>query len=557
MQPRLDFNGAYGWSVRETPNFFESNYKKWSLAVTLKIPVFDGWRTAGKVAQARADRAKVGQDRVALETLIDLEAKQAVDRLRVAASVFRAAELNVAQAQQGARHDRGQLPPRRRHDARRDRRAGRPHPGRVQPRRGAPRPRQRAGRAALRDGPARSLEDRTRRAAAPANEDDRCIGVNARRPACLPQLRCCSRSPPAASAPPPTPPRRRARRPGAHRHRRPPATSTRRSCSPARSSRARRCSWWPRWRRGSSACCATKAPGSRGRDARGARRHRLSPAERPRAGGARRRRGQPRPRARREGARGQPAEDGRHHRQGPPLGAGGAAGGGGLGRPGARRGRDRRAAVRAHAGQGALRRSCRQALGRRRRDARGRHAALHARRRLDPRVRGAGRLARPRQGAARRVRQRQRRGAAGRRHPPGPSRGSLRSSTSARASFEVGGRGARDARTSWAACSRARASRSAPCRARSWSRPLHSCATEATRCARRSSWCARARPSGRRSSLGVEAPDGVQATRGLASGDVVVLDPPATLSSGSPVEPQNGRAVAAAPPRSRGSAPCS
>jgi HAE1 family hydrophobic/amphiphilic exporter-1 len=98
MQPRLDFNGAYGWSVRETESFFEPNYKKWSLAVTLKIPVFDGWRTAGKVAQARADRAKVGQDRVALETLIDLEAKQAVDRLRVAASVYRATELNVTQA---------------------------------------------------------------------------------------------------------------------------------------------------------------------------------------------------------------------------------------------------------------------------------------------------------------------------------------------------------------------------------------------------------------------------------------------------------------------------
>jgi HAE1 family hydrophobic/amphiphilic exporter-1 len=98
MQPRLDFNAAYGWSVRETENFFESNYKKWSLAVTLKVPVFDGWRTAGKVAQARADRARVGQDRVALETLIDLEAKQAVDRLRVAASVFRSTELNVAQA---------------------------------------------------------------------------------------------------------------------------------------------------------------------------------------------------------------------------------------------------------------------------------------------------------------------------------------------------------------------------------------------------------------------------------------------------------------------------
>ena len=98
MQPRLDFSSAFGWSVRDTGNFFEPNYKKWNLAVTLKVPVFDGWRTAGKVAQARADRARVGQDRVALETLIDLEAKQAVDRLRVAASVFRATELNATQA---------------------------------------------------------------------------------------------------------------------------------------------------------------------------------------------------------------------------------------------------------------------------------------------------------------------------------------------------------------------------------------------------------------------------------------------------------------------------
>src|SRR5512139_401902 len=98
MQPRLDLNGAFGWSVRETQNFFEPNYKKWSLSVTLKVPVFDGWRTAGRVAQARADRDKVDQDRVALETLIDLEAKQAVDRLRVASSVFHAAELNVGQA---------------------------------------------------------------------------------------------------------------------------------------------------------------------------------------------------------------------------------------------------------------------------------------------------------------------------------------------------------------------------------------------------------------------------------------------------------------------------
>ena len=98
MQPRVDFNGAFGWAVRLPENFLKDNYRAWTFSVGLKVPVFDGWRTAGRVAQAQADRAKVGQDRVALETQIDVEAKQAVDRLRVARSVLQAAELNVVQA---------------------------------------------------------------------------------------------------------------------------------------------------------------------------------------------------------------------------------------------------------------------------------------------------------------------------------------------------------------------------------------------------------------------------------------------------------------------------
>lgn len=47
--------------------------------------------------------------------------------------------------------------------------------------------------------------------------------------------------------------------------------------------------------------------------------------------------------------------------------------------------------------------------------------------------------------------------------------------------------------------------------------------------------------------LGVEAPDGVQARGGLVAGDVVVLDPPAALSSGAPVTPQNGRSASGTP----------
>jgi outer membrane protein len=50
------------------------------------------------VAQARAERGKATQDRIALENQIRLEAKEAYDRLRVAGSIVEAAQLNVEQA---------------------------------------------------------------------------------------------------------------------------------------------------------------------------------------------------------------------------------------------------------------------------------------------------------------------------------------------------------------------------------------------------------------------------------------------------------------------------
>lgn len=99
-RPTLDLTGAYGWSVRQPANFLESDFSKWNIGVSLKIPVFDGFRTAGKVAQARAEKNKATQDRIALENQIRLEAKEAVDRLRVAAKVLQVADLNVGQARQ-------------------------------------------------------------------------------------------------------------------------------------------------------------------------------------------------------------------------------------------------------------------------------------------------------------------------------------------------------------------------------------------------------------------------------------------------------------------------
>ena len=97
--PRLDLNVAWGWSVRQPTNFLQRDFAKWNAAVSLTWPVFDGRRSSGRVAQARAEHGKAAQDRIALENQIRLEAKEAVDRLTVAGSVLASADLNVAQAQ--------------------------------------------------------------------------------------------------------------------------------------------------------------------------------------------------------------------------------------------------------------------------------------------------------------------------------------------------------------------------------------------------------------------------------------------------------------------------
>jgi outer membrane protein TolC len=98
-RPHLDLEASYGFSVRRPTNFFGSDFAKWNVGVTLTVPVFDGFRTAGRVAQAQAERAKTAQDRLALENQIRLEAKQAVDRLTAARQVLDAAALNVTQAE--------------------------------------------------------------------------------------------------------------------------------------------------------------------------------------------------------------------------------------------------------------------------------------------------------------------------------------------------------------------------------------------------------------------------------------------------------------------------
>jgi HAE1 family hydrophobic/amphiphilic exporter-1 len=97
--PRLDLSAAWGYSVRQPTNFFSADYTRWNATLTLAVPVFDGMRASGRIAQAQGQREQAAQDRIAVENRIRLEAKDATERLATAARVLRAADLNVTQAQ--------------------------------------------------------------------------------------------------------------------------------------------------------------------------------------------------------------------------------------------------------------------------------------------------------------------------------------------------------------------------------------------------------------------------------------------------------------------------
>jgi len=96
--PIFDFNATYGWNVREADNFFRNDYSKWSTSLLVTVPIFDGGRSKGRIAQAQAQRAKATQSRLAAENQVRLETTDAFDRLTVAGRLLRAADLNITQA---------------------------------------------------------------------------------------------------------------------------------------------------------------------------------------------------------------------------------------------------------------------------------------------------------------------------------------------------------------------------------------------------------------------------------------------------------------------------
>ncbi len=101
-KPRVDFNGTYGCAVRRPENFFQQEYIRWSASVNVAVPLFDGLRTGGRVAQARAQRNTTTHQIAALENQVRLDVQSAFDALTLANRTITAAELNVTQARRAA-----------------------------------------------------------------------------------------------------------------------------------------------------------------------------------------------------------------------------------------------------------------------------------------------------------------------------------------------------------------------------------------------------------------------------------------------------------------------
>jgi outer membrane protein TolC len=97
-KPRLDLNASYGFAVRRPRNLFQVDYSRWSTIVSLHVPIFDGWRVQGQVAQARAQRNTITHQIAILENQIRLDVQSAFDALNLANRTIQAADLNVTQA---------------------------------------------------------------------------------------------------------------------------------------------------------------------------------------------------------------------------------------------------------------------------------------------------------------------------------------------------------------------------------------------------------------------------------------------------------------------------
>jgi HAE1 family hydrophobic/amphiphilic exporter-1 len=100
-KPRLDLKGGGGWHwarLDDPGPAVEASGAAWNVGLYLSFPFFDGFRTSGKVAQARSDLRTKQIEEAKLLDSIALEVRQAQFSYREAAEILKALSGTVKQA---------------------------------------------------------------------------------------------------------------------------------------------------------------------------------------------------------------------------------------------------------------------------------------------------------------------------------------------------------------------------------------------------------------------------------------------------------------------------
>jgi outer membrane protein TolC len=97
-KPRVDLKGSYGWNSIEQPSIYGDG-PSWSVGVQLSYPFFDGFRTRGRVAQAKSDLRRIEIDEAKLVDAVALEAREAVNAVRESEQIVRSLSGTVNQAE--------------------------------------------------------------------------------------------------------------------------------------------------------------------------------------------------------------------------------------------------------------------------------------------------------------------------------------------------------------------------------------------------------------------------------------------------------------------------
>jgi hydrophobic/amphiphilic exporter-1 (mainly G- bacteria), HAE1 family len=97
-KPRLDFTATYGRKSLALKTLSANGYN-WNAGFVATIPIFDGWRTKGRVAQAQSDLNRFTLDQEQLRDSITLQVRTSLDAVRESSEIVTAAAGTVKQAE--------------------------------------------------------------------------------------------------------------------------------------------------------------------------------------------------------------------------------------------------------------------------------------------------------------------------------------------------------------------------------------------------------------------------------------------------------------------------